>query len=176
MYRNHFQEYIASLLEEYGALQKRQIQQMVNYEFNTHLPNIDGYVAQMCRYDEFDIISDDIVASKGVEVDYDIIRSFDVLLAFMPKVHHHRRSRDSVSIAFFIQTDTMDKEVYVVPVRDGAEHVICSYADDKFRSKISEVVIFLLDDKNQIKKMHAGCNHKLAIFDKNGVKFLERKK
>lgn len=176
MYMNPYQEYIKDLLCEYGALLKRQLMQMINFKFCAQKSSIDGYVSQMCRYADYEVIvvgADEVVCRKGTEPDYDIIRSFDILLAFMPKVQYHRKSRNFVSIVFIITTDEHDKEVAVIPVKSGNEKIISSFANDKFGNEKCGVVIFLLEDKAQLQSVQTECNHKFAVIEKSGVQFIK---
>ena len=176
MYMNPYQRYIRDLLNEYGSLLKRQLLQMVNFRFNTNFKDIESYTHQMCSFADYVIVEvgkEQAMAHKDTEIDFDIIRSFDVMLAFLPKLLHHRRSRDLISIAFFVGTDEMIKEVYVLPVGCGNERVVSSYANDKFTDEKNEVVIFLLEDKKQLKLMHTNKNHKFALIEQSGVKFIK---
>ena len=176
MYMNPYQQYIRDLLSEYGALLKRQLMQMINFKVRTQKSSIDGYIYQMCRYADYEVVAigaDDAVCRKGTEPDYDMIRSFDVLLAFMPKAQYHRKSRDFISIVFIIETDEYDKEVSVIPVQNGREKAVSSFANDKFGNEKCEVAIFLLEDKEQLKLMQTACNHKFAVIEKSGVKFIK---
>lgn len=176
MYMNPYQQYIRDLLDEYGALLKRQLLKMINFKFRTQKSSIDGYILQMCRYADYEVVAigaDDAVCQKGTEPDYDIIRSFDVLLAFMPKAQYHRKSRDFISIVFIIETDECDKEVFVIPVKAGHEKAVSSFTNDKFDNEKNEVVIFLLEDKEQIKRLQTNSNHKFAVIEKSGVKFIK---
>ncbi len=176
MYLNPYQEYIKELLCEYDSLLKRQLLKMINYKFNTQMDNIDGYVAQMCQFADYKVLAvgnDEAVCREGAEPDYDIIRSFDVLLAFIPKVQHHRKSRDFISIVFIIGTEEHDKEISVIPVKAGREQRVSSFSRDKFDAEKCELAIFLLDSKEQLNLIDTGCNHKFAIIDSSGVKFMK---
>ncbi len=85
MYMNACQKYIAELLDEYGPLLDRQLLAMVNFKFSTKLTTLDGYISQMCRFSDFIKLpasKDIILARKGDEPDYDIIRAFDVMIRF----------------------------------------------------------------------------------------------
>ena len=176
MYMNPYQEYIRDLLSEYGALLKRQLMKMINFKFRTQKSSIDGYIYQMCRYADYEVIAvgaDDAVCQKGTQPDYDVIRSFDVLLAFMPKVQYHRKCRGFISIVFIIEMDEYDKEVSVIPVKAGHEKAVSSFANDKFDNGNCEIVIFLLENKVQLKLVQTGCNHKFAVVEQSGVKFIK---
>ena len=158
MYMNAYQQYIAELLDEYGALLSRQLQAAVNHKFTVELPNIDGYAAQMCRYGDYEKIAygdSFIFCRKNCEPDYDIIRAFDVMLSFQPQVVWQRRSREPFALRFFVSTLKHDKEMLVIPVRQGSESEISAYAADKFDNDPCVVVIFLLESKEQMKRIHA---------------------
>lgn len=126
MYMNAYQKYIEELLEEYGPLLQRQLLTMVNHKFRIELPNLDGYAEQMCYYGDYEkyaISNDFVISPKGAETDYDMIRSIDVMLKFLPQVIWHRKSRDFISVRFFVSTLEHDKEISVIPVKQGMEHV-----------------------------------------------------
>ncbi len=176
MYMNACQKYIYDLILEYGSLLKRQLLTMINFKFNTRLSNINGYIAQMCIYSDITVLNDnndEIVLRKETEPDYDMIRSFDIMLAFMPKIEYPRKSRSFVSITFYINSGTSIKKVAVIPVKESMEKVIASFAEDKFGDEKKDVVIFLLDSRKQLRLVRSECNHKFAIIDKKGVSFLK---
>ncbi len=176
MYLNSYQEYIKILIAEYGTLLIRQLLQMINFKFDKEKESIDGYVSQMCRFDDYELVmvgNEKAMCRKGDVPDYDIIRSFDVMLAFIPRIQHHRKSRDFISIVFIISSKDHEKEIFVIPVKSGNEKIISDYADDKFTAEKCEVVIFLLDNKEQLKFIQTECNHKFAVLEKDGVKFLK---
>ena len=176
MYFNKIQEYISSLLDEYGPLLQRQLLQMVNNEFNTRMPHINNYIQQMCTYADFErteLGKEYIVSRKGIEPDFDVIRSFDVLIAFLPNVIHHRKSKNLVSIAFFTHSELNEKEVFVIPVKEGAENMVVSFANDKFGEAKCEIVIFLLENKKQMKLINPNCNYRFAVYGKKGVSFMK---
>ena len=179
MYLNPYQKYIMELLVEYGTLMQRQILKLVNANFKISLPNIDRYVEQLCKFGDCEkngegddaIISIRSADGNPTEPNYDIIRSIDVLIAFLPKVIWHRRSRGFVSVHFFISTYKHDKAVSVVPVREGFEKEIESFIEDNFTYANSEIVIFLLEDSKQMKKLNPGCYHRFAVIGKEGITF-----
>ena len=176
-FMNAFQQYIAELLDEYGALLSRQLLAAVNHKFAVELPNIDGYAAQMCRYGDYEKTAyggEFILCRKHCEPDYDIIRAFDVMLSFQPQVVWHRRSREPVAIRFFVSTLKHDKEMLVIPVKPGDEREISAYAVDKFDNNPCEVVIFLLESKEQMKRIHVNCNCRFALITSGGVKFFKK--
>ena len=177
MFMNSYQQYISELLDEYGALLSRQLLAAVNHKFAVELPNIDGYAAQMCRYGDYEKIAygaDFILCRKSCEPDYDIIRAFDVMLSFQPQVVGHRRSREPVAMRFFVSTLKHDKEMLVIPVKQGGERDISAYAADKFDDDPCVVVIFLLESKEQMKHIHADCNCRYAIITGSGVTFFKK--
>ena len=177
MYMNAYQQYIAELLDEYGALLSRQLLVAVNHKFAAELPNIDGYAAQMCRYGDYAKIAhgaDFILCRKSWEPDYDIIRAFDVMLSFRPQVVGHRRSREPVAMRFFVSTPKHDKEMIVIPVKTGGEREISAYAADKFESDPCVVVIFLLESKDQMKRIRTDCNCRYALITSGGVAFFKK--
>lgn len=177
MYLNAYQRYAAELIDEYGSLLCRQILAAVNHKFGMTLATFDGYAAQMCRYGEYEMKKPGagcILCRKGDMPDYDIIRSFDVLAAFLPQVIWHRRSREPTSLRFFIHTAEHDKEAFVIPVRQGKEKLLADYANDTFDKEKCIVVIFLLDTKGQMQKINANLNYRLALITKDGVAFYKK--
>lgn len=179
MYLNPYQKYIMELLIEYGSLMQRQLLKLVNAKFKVLLPNIDRYIEQLCKFGDCEkngdgddaIISIRSVDENKAEPNYDIIRSVDVLIAFLPKVIWHRKSRSFVAVRFFISTYKHDKAVSVIPVKEGFEKEIESFTEDNFTYASSEIVIFLLEDSKQMKKINPGCYHRFAIIGKEGVTF-----
>lgn len=173
MYMNACQKYIAELLDEYGPLLVRQLLAMVNFKFSTKLTTLDGYISQMCRFSDFIKISESkniILAHKGDELDYDLIRAFDVMIRFLPNVLWHRRARTPEILRFLTSTAEREKEICVVSVRSGDEKRIGSYAGDKYSDE-SELIILLLDDKEQMKKLNVQCNRRFAVFENGEVVF-----
>lgn len=184
MYMNIFQKYIKELLDEYGPLLKRQLHEMIKYKFRVNKESIDGYVKQMCiyaDYEECEIDSWEIVLSKGDEVDFDVIRSFEVMLKFLGDLTQHSKGKEYVSVRFWVKvvknddieevTHNNEKDICIIPVHIGTEKEICLYAEEKVSCEKSEIIIFLLDSIEQIEKINAECNHKFATLGKNGVNF-----
>lgn len=103
MYLNVFQRYMKELIDEYGPLLKRQLLIMVNFHIGSRLKNIDGYAFQMCQFGNFQtgrLGGDEYIGYKGEMPNIDMIRSVDVMLAFLPNVRQHRKSSGLVSIKF----------------------------------------------------------------------------
>ena len=178
MFLNPYQKYIDELINEYGPLQIRQLLLMVNEKFKTLFPNLDGYVAQMERYSDYERLGDGeeaLVGIKGMQPDYDIIRSFEVMLSFLPQLVWHRRSREPVTIRFYIDSDDHTREISIIPVKQGAEKAISEYVNDKFTNSKSEVIMFLLEDKSQMKKISSKCYQRFAVIGKKGVVFYKDK-
>lgn len=174
MYLNAFQRYIKELIDEYGTLLKRQLLVMVNTHIGSQLPNIDGYVSQMCQFSHFDtgwIVDEEYVGYRGVEPDFDMIRSFDVMIAFLPNIKWHRRSKEFVSIRFYAGVENNEKEIGIIPVKYGMEKIVSSYASDKTGEGKCEVTLFLLEDKKQMKLIHTDCHCKFAVIGRKGVEF-----
>ena len=177
MYMNNCQKYIAELIAEYGPLLQRQLLAMVKHKFDTPIDNLDGYIYQMCRFSEYEKTGDGddaIVGVKDTIPDYDIIRSVEVMLAFMPQVVWHRKSKDFISLCFFISTPEHDKEIYIIPVHQGYEDAVTKFANDKFEYTKSEVVMFLLESVEQMKSINPDCYCKFAILGKDGVSFFKK--
>lgn len=177
MYYNKYQEYIKELIDEYGPLLKRQILAMVNANFETKFENIDTYIRQMCIFGDFEIqvkSKNQIFGYKGEEPNFDIIRSFDVMIEFLPNVKLHRRCKEMFTISYFVENENQLKEISVIPVKSGLEWAAATYADDKIKDIKCEIVIFLIEDKKQIKLINTECNARFAILDEKGVVFYTR--
>lgn len=174
MYLNVFQQYIQDLLYEYGPLLKRQLLLAVNSHFGSKLHNLDGYTEQMCRFGDFCtgfVGNDEYLGFKGEEPNIDMIRSFDVMLAFLPNVRWHRKSRDFISIRFLAGTYKNEKEICVIPVKYGTEKVVTDYVSDTADDGKCEITVFLLEDKAQMQKINIKGFCKFAVIGKNGVEF-----
>ncbi len=175
MYLNAYQKYIEELIDEYGALLESQLRAMVNARFAMSFKSLNAYIRQMCIFSDYEteqIRNDLIVMHKGTVPDHDIIRSFEVMLKFIPNIIAHNAGSGYVSIRFFVSKDGSNKEICVVPVRDGCERAISTYADDKFRN--ADIVIFLLDHKEQMKKINTQCNCRYAIVTESGAVFFKK--
>lgn len=177
MYMNNCQKYIAELIDEYGPLMQRQLLALVKHNFKAEIDNIDGYITQMCKFAKYEKIGsgeDSIIAVKGTTPNYDIIRSVEVMLAFLPHVIWHRKSKGFISICFFISTPEHDKEIYVIPVKQGMERTVSGFASDKFEYVKCEVVMFLLETKEQMQLINPDCYCKFALLGKEGVSFFKK--
>lgn len=177
MYLNAYQRYVEELIGEYESLLLSQLLNAVNFKFGIELPSIEDYAKQMCYYGDYKMLaygSDYILHVKGGEPNYDMIRSFDVMQSFLPQVIWHRKSREPVSIRFFVSTLEHDREISVIPVQQGNERMLARYADDKFEDQKCEVVIFLLETKEQMKLIKSTCNYRFALITKDGVVFYKK--
>lgn len=171
MYLNAYQKCIERLIDEYGCLSKPQLLCLVNAELGGHLPQLDGFIAQMCRYGDFTMLSEggyEAVARKGTELDFCILRSLEVMLSFMPNVVAHHKGREPAAIHFFIDSGKGIKDVYIIPVKQGEEKMAAAYAKDKFAEK-DKIAIFLLDSREQMQFIQV--KGKFAIVDIQGVSF-----
>ena len=172
---NQYQKQIARLIDEYGCLTKRQLLLLVNAELGTHIPNLDGYISQMCRfadYEEIPYANGTILAGKGSEPDFDVMRSAEVMLCFLDKIVLHGRGQKPVTIRLFINQEQHMKAVYIIPVKTGEEQALSAFTADKFRKEKNEIVIFLLENREQMKQM--GANGKLAVVEKHRVVFFKK--
>ena len=179
MFLNPYQKYIDELINEYGPLQMRQLVLMVNAKFKTQFPNLDGYVAQMERYYGYERVGEGeeaLAGISGMQPDYDIIRSVEVMLHFLPQLVWHRKSRGFVIIRFYVDGDNHTREISVIPVKQGEERRVSEYVNDKFSVNKSEVVMYLLEDKSQMKKISSSCYQRFAVITKNGVVFYKSEK
>lgn len=174
MYLNAYQKYMEELTEEYGSLLISQLLKAVNGKFSVELPNLDGYVGQMCRFGDYAVTpygSEAIFHLKGTEPNYDMIRSFEVLMSFFPNVVWHGKSRFPISICAFLHTTEHDKELFIIPVRRGEEKNLSNFADDKFGNEKCIVVVFLLETEEQMLKIHTKRGVCFAFVKKDGVVF-----
>ena len=178
MFLNPYQKYIDELIKEYGPLEARQLTSLVNIKFRTKFRNLDIYIEQMARYNDYERIGNEknaLVGIQGMQPDYDVIRSIEVMLYFLGQVVSHRRCRDYVSIRFYLCGGNHTKEVSVIPVKKGYERRVSEYVNDKFTSDKSEVVMYLLEDKSQIKKITTNCYQRFAVIEDKGVVFYKDK-
>lgn len=175
MYMNVFQKRIALLIDEYGGLTKKQLLTIINAEFGSELPNLDRYIGQMCKFDDYEEItffSGSVLVRKGTEPDYDTVRSLEVMLCFFPDVISHHKARSPVALRFYKNSGQNMKEISVIPVKYGDEMSVSSFVQDKFTEEKSEVVIFLLESREQMKLIKA--NGKFAVIEKQAVKFFKK--
>ncbi len=175
MYMNQCQKEIARLIDEYGCLTKQQLLPIVNAKLGTHIPNLDGYISQMCRfadYEEIPYSNDTILTEKGCGPDFDMIRSMEVMLCFLNKIILHRRGQSPVSIRLFINQEQQMKGISIIPVKIGEEWVVPAFSEHKYSRENGETVIFLLENREQIKLMHV--NGRFAIIEKQGVVFFKK--
>ena len=175
MYMNAFQKRIALLIEEYGGLTKKQLLAIINGEFGSKLPNLDGYIAQMCRFGDYEEVpfpTGSILVQRGTEPDLDIVRCIEIMLCFFPDIVSHHRARSPIAIRFYKNSEQSMKEISVIPVKYGEEMALSSFVRDKFSNEKSEVVIFLLEAREQMKLIKA--NGRFAVIEKQGVKFFKK--
>ena len=179
MFLNPYQKYIDELINEYGPLYMRQLVNLVNAKFKTRFATLNGYVAQMERYYYYERNEEGcetLVYIGGMHPDYNIIRSMDVMLHFINQVIWHRKSGDYVSIRFYVDSDGHTREVSVIPVNKGSEKRVSDYVNDKVTNDKSEVVMYLLDDKSQIRKITSKRYQRFAYITENGVVFYKSDK
>ena len=177
MFMNAYQKYISELLSEYGSLLKSQLLKLVNHKFKCALPNLNGYVSQLCRFADFEEIvygRDTIVLHKGDVPDYDMIRSVSVMLSFLESIVMHNKSSGMITIRFYVSSGENDKEISIIPVKQGGEKQAQHFADDKFTDTKCEVVIFLLDNREQKQFIKAKCNCKFAVISEKGPIFYKK--
>lgn len=62
----------------------------------------------------------------------------------------------------------------VLPIKNGDEKFVIGYANNKFINEKCEVVLFLLDDRTQMKIINSSCNYRLVLITKNGVEFFKK--
>lgn len=177
MFMNAYQKYITELIGEYGSLLKSQLLKLVNHKFKCNLPNLNGYINQLCRFDDFEEIvygQDTVVLHKGDVPNYDIIRSVSVMMSFLQNVLYHNKSSGMISVRFYVSSGDNDKEINIIPIKQGCEKMAQRFADDKFSNAKCEVVIFLLEDKEQKQKIKAICNCKFAVITEKGPIFYKK--
>lgn len=175
MYMNQYQKQIARLIDEYGSLTKSQLLLLVNAELGTHIPNLDGYISQMCHftdYEEIPYAESTILLRKGCEPDYDVIRSVSVMLCFVDKIVSHGRGRKPVSVRLFISREQHIQQISIIPVNQGEEQMLSTFAEDRIGNDKNSIVIFLIKDREQIKLMNT--NSRFAVIEKQGVVFFKK--
>lgn len=148
---------------------------MVNAALGSALPNLNGYISQMCRYGDYEEIpysSGNAVIRKGAEPNFDIVRSAEIMICFFPEVISHHKARSPIAIRFYKNSKQSMKEICIIPVKAGQEKMVSAFAEDKFSDGKSEIVIFLLEAKDQMKLMKA--NGKFAVIEKQGVRFFKK--
>ena len=172
MYLNELQRYMKELVDEYGPLLKRQLLVMLNSKFRYQLKNVDGFSAQMCQFGDYAtgwIGDEEYLGHKDAEPNINLIRSIDVMNTFLPNVRMHRRSKTPVSIRFCAGMGEHEKDISIIPVKPGEEQTVSLFVNDKVGEGKCEIVIFLLEDKKQIKALDVDCNAKYALINKKGV-------
>lgn len=178
MYLNAYQKYFEELIEEYESLLLSQLLRAVNIKFGTELPDITGYAKQMCEFGCYKMTaygSEFIFHRKDVSPNFDMMRSFEVLLSFLSQqVIWHRRSKAPITIRFFLSTLEHDKEIFIISVQQGKERTVSEYVNDKFDDEKCIVVIFLLEAEEQMQKITATCNFRFALITKDGVVFYKK--
>ncbi len=177
MYLNTYQKRLVGLVEEYGCLKRRQLEYMVNMYSERKLPNLDGYINQLCQFGGFQKVlhgNEIYVGYKGTEPDPVISDAFEVMMQFAPNILSHSRGRSPAAICFLVQAKEQKKEVRVIPVPPGEESVICAFAEDSAVSDKSRLDIFLLCQKEQMRKMIPKCRYKFALVGGDKVSFFER--
>ena len=172
MYKNRYQEQMIAMLEEYGPLLKRQFLELFNKTNSYQLKNVDGFCRQMCQFGNYEtgwIGEEEYIGIKCSEPNVDIIRSFDVLLNFVPYVVSYRKARQPVTIRLCAGVGEHEKHISIIPVKPGEEQSIALYANDKINNNKCEIAIFLIEDKSQIELLDVKCNANYALLNKNGV-------
>lgn len=172
---NQYQKQIARLIDEYKCLTKRQLLLMVNKELGTNIPNLNGYIAQMCRfgdYMEIPYLDGTIVTEKRCEPDYHMVRAAEVGLCFIDKMVSHERGLGLVYIRLFINQEQHMKEISIIPVQLGGERILSDFSLEKLNENKSQIVIFLLESREQIKRINT--NSKLAVIENNSVIFFKK--
>ena len=177
MYLNAYQKQVVSLVDEYGPLQKRQLEFMVNAGLERKLPNLDGYVNQLCQFGGFQKMEHDgemYVGYRGDVPDPAVVSAFEVMMQFVPNVIVHGRGRRPAVICFLVRAKEKVKEVRVIPVLPGNESAVSGFIKDSAGEEKSEMVIFLLTHKEQITKMKPADNHRYALVSGSKVSFFEK--
>jgi len=177
MYLNDCQRYMEELVDEYSSLLLSQLLKAVNHKFGLNLRNLNRYANQMRVHGCYQLTAygtEYILHRKGANPDYDMIRSFEVLLPFLTQATWHRKGRFPVAIRVFIHTIEHDKEISVIPVQQGKEKMLSEYVNDKFENEKCSIIIFLLETEEQMKKINAKCNYRFALVTKEGVVFYKK--
>lgn len=65
------------------------------------------------------------------------------------------------------------KEMSIIPVKKGMEKNVSRYVEDQFENAKCEVVIFLIECREQMRRLNVACNCKFAIMGRNGIEFFK---
>ncbi|MCR4719022.1 MAG: DUF5697 family protein [Firmicutes bacterium] len=175
---NAYQKYIDSLVTEYGPLLSRQLCALVNKEFETALPNIDGYANQLCQFADFDdslIENETAIGKKGEIANIDMIRAVDVMLEFGNDVEYFKKGCYPAVLWFLVNTKEHTKEICVVAIHEGEDiNTLTQFEDDDEDNIKCSMTIFLLENKKQMSKFTKMKNIRFAVVGKTGVKFYKK--
>lgn len=177
MYLNAYQRYMISLVKEYGPLKQRQIEYMANLHFERKLPNLDGYIRQLCQFGDFQrqrYEGEMYVGYKGDTPDPIISDAFEVMMQFGSNVVAHHRGKDLAAICFLVRAKEQTKEVCVLPVVPGDEYAVTAFAEDSSFYGNGRLVIFLIARKEQMRSVRTKENHKFALVGGGTVIFFEK--
>lgn len=187
MYLNLYQKYMLELLDEYDGLLKRQLEFLTKYYRESHLRNVDGYVAQMAMFGVVKITEyngEEAVVLPGHLLEADIIAAIDVTRHFIEHITSFRRARFPLAMQFYIKTNGDDmQEVNIYPVHKGEEALALSFVEnyaietnDIAKSKKAPAWIFLIDEKEQIKLLKPDAEYSFAVVEKGKTVFYEGKR
>lgn len=171
MYMNKIQLYIASLLREYGPLLKRQLVCLVNLQFASNFSHLDKYIAQMCSfaaYMEWEEAGERYVGEKGTAANYDVIRALEVMLSFGESVLEHHKCEKVATVRFCAQAEHGVKFLSVIPVRCGQEQSASIWVHDTVSGKGNEIIIFLLENVEQMRCFPIKRSCRYAVLDSTG--------
>lgn len=170
---NIFQRYIKELLDEFGPLLQHQLEELVRHKTGIPLPNLDGYISQMCQFDDYvktELYGEFLVSLVGAEPDFDIIRSIKVMLCFIDNLVDYCKGSEHSALMFIAVTDGAEKDLCVIPVKKGMEHIVSAQVDNAYKNP-GTIIIFLLDDKEQMKHINTERPCKFAIIAGQDVTF-----
>lgn len=172
MYMNAYQKYIDSLVTEYGPLLSRQLCALVNKEFETALPNIDGYANQLCQFTDFEdslIENETAIGKKGENANIDMIRAVDVMLEFGNDVEYFKKGYYPDVLWFLVNTKEHTKEICVVAVHEGEDISTLTQFEEDDEDNIKCSMTKLLTGKQKANvKIYKNEKHPFCSSRKNG--------
>lgn len=174
MYLNPYQKRIAELVDEYGNLTKTQLLRCINLEFKTGFSTLDAYILQMCRYGDYEEIplgADTLLTLKGAEPHMEMTHAIEVMQSFFPNVLEHHRGKAPILIRFFA-TGKPVKEVCIIPVKAGEEHILETYVEDKFSADQIGTVLYLCESREQLERLR--LHGRFAVVGEQGPLFYKK--
>ena len=182
MYLNLYQKYILEQLEKYGCLYKRQLEFLTKFFVEEHLPNIDGYVAQLRR---FNMVNTDIYMGEPLvslpqrSVNENVLTAMDVMIEFAEHISHYERGHGYVDLRFYIRLDDGEREINICSLTRDNVNALMSFVEEYMsvcagKSDSEQVMwIFVVTDHSLINGISCEAEHSFAIKERGKVEFYE---